>query len=114
SGSRCGQSCYEIAGKKPLHSMQGAQTDWGRTADGKRPIVRIEMVPNTYISLAQELPEVRQQMNGVRQLIEHAMAARLLTLFFGYDWYQQKIAFRDDPDEWMHNQKGDTGTNRIP
>jgi hypothetical protein len=70
-------------------------------------------VPNIYISLAKELPEVRQQMNGIRQLTAHAMAARLLTLFFGYDWYQHKIAFRDDPDEWMHNQKGDTSTNRI-
>jgi hypothetical protein len=63
--------------------------------------------------LAKELPEVRQQTNGIRQLTAHAMAARLLTLFFGYHWYQQKIAFRDDPDEWMHNQKGDTGTHRI-
>lgn len=54
-----------------------------------------------------------QQANGIRQLAAHAMAARLLTLFFGYDWYQRKIAFREDPDAWMHNQKGDAGTNRI-
>jgi hypothetical protein len=70
-------------------------------------------VVNIFISLAQELPQVRQQTNGIKQLTAHAMAARLLTLFFGYHWYEQKIAFRDDPDEWMHNQEGDTSTNRI-
>jgi hypothetical protein len=72
-----------------------------------------EYVPNIFRSLVQELPEVRQQTHGIRQLTECAMAARLLALFFGYDWYQQKVAFRDDPDEWMHNRKGDTSTNRI-
>ena len=48
-----------------------------------------------------------RQTNGVRQLTEHAMASRLLCLYLGWDWYQRKIAFRDDPDEWMHNLRGD-------
>jgi len=68
---------------------------------------------NIFKTLAQELPEVREQTKNIRQLTAHAMASRLLTLFFGYDWYSQKVAFRDDPDEWMHNRKGDGGTGRI-
>jgi hypothetical protein len=40
-------------------------------------------------------------------MTEHAMCARLLCLCFGWDWYQQRIAFQDDPDEWMQNLKHD-------
>jgi hypothetical protein len=68
---------------------------------------------NTYFRLLRELPEIERQCKGEAQLIEHAMCSRLLALFFGWDWYQGKIAFRDDADEWMHNQKADTGLNRI-
>jgi hypothetical protein len=70
-------------------------------------------VGNIFAKLAKELSEVRRQTNGVRQLTEHAMASRLLALFFGWDWYQHKISFREDPDEWTHNLKGDTSINRV-
>jgi|SRR5712692_6518595 len=62
---------------------------------------------NIYESLAKELVEVDRQTNGVSQLTEHAMASRLLCLYLGWDWYRRKIAFQDDPDEWMHNLRGD-------
>ena len=42
--------------------------------------------------------------SGIPQLVEHGMAIRLLTLVFGYEWYEKKIGFRsEDPDEWMLN-----------
>ncbi len=69
---------------------------------------------NVFQSIAGELPELERRTGGVRQLMEHAVASRLLCLFLGWDWYEQKIAFRDDPDEWMHNLRGDKSpTGRI-
>jgi hypothetical protein len=44
---------------------------------------------------------------------EFAMAARFLYVVLGQDWCEQKITFRDKPDEWMHNRKGDTSIGRI-
>lgn len=68
---------------------------------------------NIFKILARELPDVERQTGNVKQLTEHAMTSRLLALCFGWEWYQQKIVFRDDPDEWMLNLKGDTSTNRA-
>ena len=69
---------------------------------------------NIFEMLAKELPEVERQTKGIRQLTEHAMTSRLLCLFFGWDWYASKIAFvENDPDEWMHNLKGEKNLNRA-
>ena len=65
------------------------------------------LMSNIFETLARELPEVEKQTKGIRQMSEHAMCARLLCLCFGWDWYQQRIAFQDDPDEWMQNLKHD-------
>lgn len=54
--------------------------------------------------LCEELTRVEAQTNGIPQLVEHGMAGRLLTLAFGYDWYDRRIKFRaSDPDDWMLN-----------
>lgn len=71
-------------------------------------------MPNVFRLIAGELAELERRTGGVRQLMEHAVASRLLCLFLGWDWYEQKIAFQDDPDEWMHNLRGDkTPMGRI-
>jgi hypothetical protein len=53
--------------------------------------------------LMQELILVEEKTRGVRQLVEHGMANRIIYLIFGWDWYQRKIAFQSEPDEWMLN-----------
>jgi hypothetical protein len=53
--------------------------------------------------LMEELILVEQKTGGITQLVEHGMASRLIYLIFGWDWYQRKIAFQSEPDEWMLN-----------
>jgi hypothetical protein len=53
--------------------------------------------------LMRELILVEQKTGGIRHLVEHGMASRLIYLFLGWDWYQRKIAFQSSPDEWMLN-----------
>ena len=53
--------------------------------------------------LMEELILVEEKTGGVRQLVEHGMASRLICLFLGWDWYWRKIAFQSKPDEWMLN-----------
>src|SRR5260370_36876338 len=68
---------------------------------------------NVFLSLAREIADVERQTNGIRQLTEHGMASRLLALYLGRNWYEAKVAFCDDPDEWMHNRSRDEGIGRI-
>ena len=68
---------------------------------------------NIFEKLASEITDVEKQTKGIRQLAEHGMCARLLCLYFGWDWYERKVAFRDDPDGWMHNLKDDPGLGRV-
>jgi hypothetical protein len=65
--------------------------------------------PNVFKMLATELAEVAEQSKQVRQICEYQMAVRFIILFFGLDWYNRKIAFQTNPDEWMLNQKGGNG-----
>lgn len=54
--------------------------------------------------LCEELSRVEQQTSGIPQLVEHAMASRLLCLIFGLSWYERRIKFcSDQPDGWMLN-----------
>jgi len=58
---------------------------------------------NAIEALLQALDYVENRTGGDPQLAEHGIAAHLIALVFGWDWYRQRIAFRSDPDEWMLN-----------
>jgi hypothetical protein len=59
---------------------------------------------NIFRLLLDQLDRVEQKTGGNAQLTEYAVAGAFLFLVFGRDWYEQKIAFRDEnPDDWMLN-----------
>jgi len=51
-------------------------------------------VENIFKSLAKQLADVEREANGVRQLIAHAMASRLLLVVFGRNWYERNVVPR--------------------
>ncbi len=53
--------------------------------------------------LMRELPLVEAKAAGRRVILEQGMAARLIFLVLGRDWYQKRVMFRPDPDDWMLN-----------
>ncbi len=54
--------------------------------------------------LLEELPRIEEKHAGNRQFIEIGISSAFLLLAFGREWYERKIAFRDDaPDPWMMN-----------
>jgi hypothetical protein len=61
-------------------------------------------MPNLVEALCEKLTSIEAETNGIPQLVEHGMAIHLLALVFGYEWYEQRIKFRNEnPDEWMLN-----------
>jgi hypothetical protein len=69
---------------------------------------------NTLDLLLEQLSRIEEKTGGNRQLVEQSIASFFLFLAFGRDWYERKIAFRDDhPDPWMMNGS-DRWLKRIP
>lgn len=69
---------------------------------------------NTFHLLVEELSRSEEITGGNRQLVEIRIASAFLLLAFGREWYERKIAFRDDrPDPWMMNGS-DRWLKRIP
>jgi hypothetical protein len=58
-------------------------------------------------SLCEQLDFIEAKTGGIRQLVGHGMASRLLALFFGWGWHNQKVAFSSTPDDWMLNGNDD-------
>jgi hypothetical protein len=68
---------------------------------------------NIFQNLTDELHNIESRANGDEELAKLIVAGTFLEICFGTEWFNRKIELRDEPDEWMHNLKGDTGIGQV-